>query len=66
MQPTAHGGNAANSLQRMVSIVPVKGQSSKTEWLKSALRRSVGLLSLIQSLYISMYRLWRQTRNYTD
>lgn len=39
------GENAAKSLQRMVSIVPVKGQSSKTEWLKSALRRSVGLLS---------------------
>lgn len=45
MHPTAHEENAVKSLQRMVSIVPVKGQSSETEWLKSALRRSVGLRS---------------------
>lgn len=29
--PRGGGGNAVKSLQRMVSIVPVKGQSSKTE-----------------------------------
>lgn len=34
LQPTEtciHGGNAVTSFQPMVSIVPVKGQSSKTE-----------------------------------
>lgn len=63
MQPTVHGGGGGGqAVLRLVSNVPVTSQSSKTEGLKSASCRSVGLrlLPLIESLYISKYHLWRE------